>query len=145
MPLMDNEIDANFFRLIHQLSLASNRERRGSRRKPFQVMQRIALPRGPGIPPESEFIDVQCRDLTRQGFSFLLPKRPKFERLVAAFGIPPEVIYVAAQVVRCQDVLVQPADGGQGDGGDAPGDGEGPSPKPMILVGCRFTERLHKA
>ena len=152
MTIRDSEIDADFYNLIHQLAGSAEdgpaAERRGDRRQPFRSAQRIAIRRGPGIPDESQFIEVRCHDLTRRGFSFVLPSQPDFDSLVAAFGTPPEVIYVAARVAHCDDVLVyssglvqRVADRDQHVGHQ---DRHGRTATPVVLVGCRFTERLHK-
>jgi len=144
------DVDANFYRLIHQMVGPQLRdepaERRDGARCPFWGVQRIAPRRGLGFPGDDEFVEVRCYDLTRAGFSFFLPIRPDFDRLVAAFGTPPELIYVAADVSRCNDVLVHPSGQvehihgppDQAAGQDRPSD----TARPMILVFCRFTERL---
>ena len=149
---LENEIDVNFYNLIHQQvgSVVSDRisDRRDKRRQPFAAFQRIAVRRGERVPDESEFVPVRCNDLTRNGFSFFLPTQPDFHSLVAAFGNPSEVIYVAAEVSHYSDVLlyssgvVQPIDDSGADVDDR--DPSGGTATPMVLVGCRFTERLHK-
>lgn len=145
-----SDIDANFYRLIHQMVGPQLRdepaERRDGARRPFGGVQRIAPRRGTYFPADDEFVEVRCYDLTRAGFSFFLPIRPDFDKLVAAFGTPPEVLYVAADVSRCDDVLVYPS--GQvehihGRADRAAGqDARSHTARPMILVFCRFTERL---
>jgi hypothetical protein len=147
-----SQVDAGFFQLIHRLvgpQLRANQpaERRRGMRHPFPARQRIAPRRGTDFPPDREFVEVRCYDLTRAGFSFLLPAEPGFTSLVAAFGNPSETIYVAAEVVRCESVLLY-ASGGVERVVDAPGHGD-PGPEegeatPMVLVACRFTERLEK-
>jgi len=149
-----SEIDANFYRLIHLLVGSQEEEedepaeRRTCWRNPFPTIQRISPRRGSDFPEDSEFFEVQCCDLTRAGFSFLLPRRPNFTSLVAAFGGPAEVIYVAAEVSHCQDVLlhrsgfVEPVH-------DPAGHPRCQAPDqriatPMVQVGCRFTKRLEK-
>lgn len=150
MAALENEIDVNFYNLIHELvgfpGQDDSGERRGAERKPFPSMQRIAQRRGPGIPEASEFIEVKCHDLTRRGFSFLLPSQPNFHAVVAAFGTPPKVIYVAARVSHYHHVLVYPSglvkrmeDRAVQVGSE---DLRSQSATPMVLVGCRFTERL---
>lgn len=145
MAILGKEVDANFFNLIHQtVQRHQDREtdRRESSRQVFESFQRIALPRGAGVPPESEFFDVQCRDLCTAGFSFLFPFEPKFQRIVAAFGAPPNAIYLSAKITHCAEVLVYPSGVAI-----AEGEGEGAAPeeggKPMFLVGCKFIERLY--
>jgi hypothetical protein len=149
---LGSEIDANFYNLVHQLAVASRKasmaDRRSGRRQGFQSVQRIALPRGPGVPDEADFIEVPCHDLTRQGFSFLLPSRPTFEWIVAAFGAAPEVIYVLAKVTRSVDVGVSASGSVETVPGSAGRAAQGvacdPTAKRMVLVGCRFIERLRR-
>lgn len=147
---LNSQIDAGFYNLIHQLS-GSGRwhavsERRDIKRQPFSSVQRIALRRGPDLPDDSEFVEVHCHDLTRQGFSFFLPSRPSFDTLVAAFGSPPEIIYLAARVSHWEDVAIDAA--GRLHYLDRQSDGQrqtllaASGATGMVLVGCRFTERL---
>ena len=152
MTQSGNETDASFFNLVHQMACAAPEnkaaERRSEPRRPFLTSQRIAPRHGQGVPDESEFVDVPCHDLSSRGFSFFLTQRPDFRRLAVAFGAPPKVIYMAAEVSHCEDVLVsssgevRPIRGpaGQIDRGDL----DDPTATPMVLVGCRFRQRLHK-
>ena len=150
MPNFEREIDASFYNLIHQLGgsqpPAGVDERRQQRRQPFRVVQRIAIGRGSEVPAESEFFEVQCHDLTRGGFSFLVPERPAFDRFVAAFGVMPEVIYTATRGARCQDVQVD-ADGRVRESEEISADDDAGfderTARPMVLVGCRLIERLN--
>ncbi|MBN2473262.1 MAG: hypothetical protein JXB62_01540 [Pirellulales bacterium] len=148
MTRTNQEIDANFFNLIHQLvdSPQEDAERRKRTRRSYPAQQWIAVRRGPEIPNDSEFIEVSCYDLTRNGFSFFLPSQPDFNALVAALRTDEEVIYAGAEVVHCDDVLVdswgrvehvvdQALRGGAEDHSSR-------TATPMVLVGCRFTERL---
>lgn len=147
-----NEIDASFYQLIHQLAgpqLSDDPvERRGTARRPFPAFHRIAPHRGPEFPEDGEFIEVLCHDLTRAGFSFFLPGPPDFDSLVAVFGSPPEEICTGAEVLHSDRVLLYPSglvehiDDQTGHSGNPPVAGEVPTP--MVLVGCRFTERLQK-
>ena len=139
------QIDASFYNLIHELVSADKQAVDGRKlpRRSFRVVQRVAPRTGPGIPREAEFFNVRCHDLTRQGFSFLMSARPAFTSLVAAFGIPPELIYVAAQVVHCTDVLVDEAGRVRSDEQrDQAPVAQRQDLRPMVLAGCRFTERL---
>jgi len=147
-----SDIDANFYRLIHQmvgpLLKDEPAERRDGARRPFSAVQRIAPRRGANFPGDDEFVQVRCYDLTRAGFSFFLPIRPDFNELVAAFGTPPQSIYVAAEVSRCDSVLVYPSGEVEylHDQADAAAgrDPHRDTARPMILVVCRFIERLVK-
>ncbi len=148
MALLENEIDANFYNLIHQLSGSLQQDettdRRGNRRQVFQTMHRIALRRGTDMPDESEFFEVRCHDLTGSGFSFFLPSKPTFDFLVAAFGIPPSVIYLDAKVSHCDDVLVHPSGLIERIEHAGRQDANVQAATLMVLVGCRFVRRLIK-
>ncbi len=148
MGSLEAEIDASFYNLVHQLSVAAGREpveRRQQRRSQFVCTQRIALRRGPGTPDESEFIEVKCQDLTQRGFSFLLPSEPLFHFLVVAFGAPPNVIYISARVTHSEQVLVyQSGLIERSPEGGIPTDNPSQPARRMVLVGCEFVERLHR-
>ena len=146
-----SEIDANFYRLIHELvgpQLEDEpAERRRGERHPFPVEQWIAPRDGPAFPSDARFFKVRCHDLNQRGFAFLLPKVPDFDRLVAAFGQPPNLIYLAAEVRHCHRVLVSSSgEMRHVDDQAAQPDTQGPAgdAKPMVLVGCRFSQRLYK-
>jgi len=148
----ENAVDASFYNLIHQIVSSGRggkfRNRRSEERQPYTSTQRIALRRGSGVPDESDFIPVECHDLTRNGFAFFLPNKPDFDSLVAAFGAPPDVIYVSARVARCSDVLldstgrVEYADGRFEE--TSAQDLRGRTATPMVMVGCEFIERLNR-
>ena len=109
MRAFASDSDANFYRLIHELVVrqsATTVNRRSDRRHPFLTVQQIAGWDGRRFPADEEFFDARCHDLTGCGFSFLSPGRPPFEHLVAAFGKPPEQIFIAAEVRHLAQVLV---------------------------------------
>jgi hypothetical protein len=149
MPGSQTQIDADFFNLIHRIvgerKMEEESDRRAHRRQPFTTWQRVAPRTGRRIPDPSEFVEVTCHDLTQSGFSFLVSHRPSFRELVAEFGSPPEVIRVEAEVTRCTDVLVDTDGRVEYLGGiccERPRQRAG---TPMVLVGCRFTQRLQNA
>ncbi len=153
-----SQVNPNLYQLIHELVLANpaEPEKRRRERLPFDERQRVAQCRGSGVPDDSEFREVRCHDLSQGGFSFLFRTRPHFRELVVAFGIPPGVIYVAAEIVHCTPVLLfpsgrvkrlsqsLPSTGTEASAGEAAraeeADEEG---EPYVLVGCRFLERLN--
>jgi len=164
MPHVGSEIDANFYRLIHQM-LETPRDESGPGRRPdarhsHASAQRIARWDGSRFPDADQFVPVRLRDLTRSGFAFLAASEPRFTTLVVEFGIPPHVLYLAAQVVRSVPVICKPSgelarvaesewesegEGERGRGGESAS--SGPSAyegKRMFLVGCRFTRRLRR-
>ena len=154
MAHMQRETDAGIYNLIHEVLESAPPtpprgqpvERRRHRREPFPTIQRVAPRRGARMPDESEFFDVRCHDLTCAGFSFFLPAKPDFDALVVAFAGGSAVIYVSAEIVHCDGVLVGPSGKlerrtesvGEIDDQDP----AGRKGKPMVLVRCRFTERL---
>ncbi len=146
----ENAVDARFYNLVHEIVSAdregSASDRRTDKRQGFSATQWIAPRTGPELPGESEFIAIECRDLSSSGFSFFLPNRPDFDLLVAAFGTPPEVTYLAARVVRCVDVLIDSSGNVEyiknGFEGLVYEEFSDRTTTPMVLVGCRFTERL---
>jgi hypothetical protein len=146
MGSLEAEIDASFYNLVHQLSTVTDgplADRRQSRRSRFVATHRIALQRAPGIPDEDEFIEVQCHDLNRKGFSFLLSGEPDFRFLVVAFGTSPNVIYLSARVTHAEPVLVyQSGLIERISEGDMPSDSSASPAQRMVLVGCMFMERL---
>jgi hypothetical protein len=148
MPSAQSQTDAEFFNLIHRIvgkrKLEEESERRAHPRRPFKTWQRVAPRTGAAIPDPSEFVEVPCHDLTPGGFSFLLSHRPGYRELVAEFGSPPEVIRVAAEVVRCTDVLVDTEGRVESLGGNRYERKGGKTGTPMVLVGCLFTQRLGK-
>jgi len=141
--------DPEFYELVHQigdlLPADETAERRRGQRQPFPSVQRIAPRSGAELPAESEFVDVQCHDLTRGGFSFLLPSQPNFDQLVVILESIHGVIHVAAEVRHTDDVLVDAFGHVQRIGEHAIDAGYGENriqtATPMVLVGCRFTER----
>ncbi len=146
MGLLEVEIDASFYNLVHQLSQAGGGavgDRRRESRSRLVTTHRIAARRAPGIPDEAEFSEVQCHDLNRTGFSFFLPDEPNFQVIVVAFGAPPNAIYLSAKVTHAEPVLAYESglierlceDGTAG--GSKPA-----SARRMVLVGCTFLERL---
>lgn len=146
MNSLEAEIDANFYNLVHQLSMAAGglpAERRHEKRSRFVATQRVAFRGTPGIPDVTEFTEVQCHDLTRGGFSFFLPSEPTLQFLVVALGTPPRVIYVSARVTHTEPVLVY--ESGLMErypDGCVPDQTKSQHVRRMILVGCTFVKRL---
>jgi hypothetical protein len=152
MPSPGSEIDANFYRLIHQMLTTPRNnggtERRSERRQQFRMAQRIAPWSGLQFPSEDEFCPIECRDLTRSGFSFLAAMEPRDSTMVVEFGAPPQVIYVGAQVLHSVPVICYPSGlvaqiTGRNDAASLAAHGHERG-RPMFLVGCRFTRRLQR-
>jgi len=144
-----DELTADFYRFIHHLTRANPRdkgtERRRQRRNAFRVVQRIAPYDADGFPPDAAFLRVRCHDLNRAGFSFLLPRWPRFDHLVAEFGKPPSLIHVVAQVVHAEQVAVYPSGRVVRLSPAAiPGPRTSHTGQPMFLVGCRLVRRIER-
>jgi hypothetical protein len=146
MVQLDPNGDAVLYGLVHQwLALPSKDDvtnRRSESRQPFRSRQRIAPGHDGEIPPPGAFIDVPCHDLTAAGFSFLLPAPPAFQQLIVAFGNPPDYIYFVAEVTQCTRVLWHAS--GEVQRLDSKTDPllSAAAARPMVLVGCRFVQRL---
>ena len=144
-----SRIDPTIHELIHELAQVSYNEPRHRARRPFGVRQWIAQWSGSGIPDASAFLEVRCYNISERGFSFLFPTRPEFQSLVAALGQPPALIYLAAEVVHCTRAVVLPSGTVKrlpaGASGSEPpwNDPADAGARPMVLVGCRFLERLY--
>jgi len=125
MSHLGRSADADLYNLMHEMAkLVPGKEGAERRREPrsdFPSVERIAPMRGSNVPDESEFFEVKCRDLTRNGFSFFLSDRPDFDSLVVALATPPETIYVVAEVTHSNRVQ---------------------SDTPKFAVGCRFVRRM---
>ena len=144
MPSLESEIDAQFYEMIYRLSEVGGAvldERRREPRRPYDVLQRVAPYDGRWFPSPDEFVDVQCHDLTRSGFSFLLPRRPAFKSIVACFQGPDETMYFEAEVVQVSRALIHP-DGEIEAVGDRAPSAIRPGARPALLIGCRFVRRL---
>jgi len=149
MLTTNGQIDANFYNMIHQLAdsvqLDRQEDRRKEPREAYPSTQRIATRRGSDLPDESQFFDVRFYDLTRSGFSFLVPSAPASDSLVAAIGASPNTIYLAAEVTHRTEVLVYSSGLVERAKHSAAIGRHGLNSKdatPMVLVGCRFTEKI---
>lgn len=120
-------------------------ERRGRERNAFEAEQRIAPWESWVVSGEAAFLIVKCCDLSTTGIAFLVPTRPSFQSFVLELGARPNCIFVAAEVVHCADVLVDP------DGSVKPvsdraevDSGNGKQTRRMVRVGARFLNRIER-
>jgi hypothetical protein len=150
MPHVGSEIDANFYQLIHTMLEAPRKEpsaeHRSQKRNAFRTVQRIAPWDGSAFPGDREFVPITCHDLTRSGFSFLSATEPHYNMLVLEFGIRPNLLHIAAQIIHSTPVICHPsgAVARLGAGNRTPHESapDGEDVNEMFLVGCRFTRRL---
>jgi hypothetical protein len=140
------EADPEVRRAIEQLHGSMVKERRRVPRESFPVVQRIAQATDGKIPEHAAFSPVKCHDLSTRGFSFIVKKRPQFKAIVLALAAPPDVIYLAAEVRHCTDVLMHASgrvEALQHQGAEVARESRsGQGAEPVVLVGCEFTERL---
>ncbi len=105
MILAEHAKDAKFYSLVHTVLEAERRrdldERRGGRRHPYRCTQLIAPFVEGRLPDKSQFRQVQCVDLSANGFSYLAAEAPANERLIITLSLDP-FICLLAQVVRCE-------------------------------------------
>ncbi len=96
-------------------------DRRRKQRSPFPHVQLIAPCSSSGLPPTTAFAEMQCHDISEDGFSYLAASMPSSTSLVVVLGTKPPHIYLTARVAhftRC--------DGSAGIN---------------YIVGCQFTSR----
>jgi hypothetical protein len=98
-----------------------NDDRRRAKRFAYPVVQLMAQYDRNGLPARDQFRQVQCRDVSSSGISFLWPRIPDFEYVVIALDTNGPPIHVTARVAS-----VRPAP-------ERPG---------QLLIGCQFTGRL---
>lgn len=65
----------------------------------YEVWQHVAPIMDGQLPAPSEFESVECRDLSREGFSFSAEELPATELLVVAMGSPPDLRFFTARVI----------------------------------------------
>ncbi len=96
--------------------------RRGEARFTFTASQRVAPCAADKLPTLGEFVSVRCYDLSRKGFSYLLPQPPAYEAILAELTLPNQRVYVRARVAHITGMTV---------------DGTF-----VFQVGCEFTDRV---
>ena len=117
----DVELYRSISELIQESRSWNEGERRDEARRPYECRQLLAPFDGRRVPIQSDFSQVQCLDLTSQGFAFLADERPDFPHVIVALGPVPFKFFVAE--IR----HVRAADSGAESG---------------YLVGCQFVRRL---
>ena len=103
-------------------AIALQQNRRANPRHQYPERLLIAFHSSLSIPRRRSFVEVEGCDLSVGGFSFYVSELPTTKLIVVALGREKARIYVQAKIVRYQRI--------ERDG------------KPIIMVGCEFTERL---
>ncbi len=96
---------------------------RSSPRRAYPYRQQVAPFINNVLPTRGEFSEVQFRDISAGGVSFVLDHPPAFDMVVLALGCPPNFHYVSARVVNVAEELHK--------------DGHN------FIVGCCFVGRVH--
>jgi hypothetical protein len=108
MILAEHTKDAKFYSLVHSVLESERRrdldERRGGRRHAYRCLQLIAPAHEARMPDQSEFRQVQCVDLSSNGFAYLATEEPPSDRLIVVLGVEP-FICLLADVVRREEVV----------------------------------------
>jgi hypothetical protein len=118
-------IEAELFQTISELlaeqSALRGDDRREGTRRSYDCIQLLAPYDADVLPKQDDFRQVQCRDLSPSGFSFIAHRQPTTDHVVVALGAVPFKFFVAKIVHsgRSENTL-----------------GED------YLVGCRFVRRL---
>jgi len=100
-------------------------DRRARSRCDYPYYQRIApLHDDDDVPRPSSFQERKCHDISSRGFAFLTGQKPDYDRVVVAFGTPPTVVYLTADVRHA-----------------TPKAGVSPA---QFIVGCRYTGRVSR-
>ena len=95
------------------------KENRATPRYAFGVEQRVAPLTAGETPTLDACLRVRFADISRHGFAFYQETRPHSEELFVVLGLPPDLIYLTAQIVHAELIEIC--------GGLA------------FRVGCRFT------
>ena len=118
-------IEADLFDTISELlaeqNAMNNDERRASERRDYDCIQLLAPYDANCLPLQEDFRQVQCRDLSPKGFSFLSYRQPDTEHVIIALGAVPFKFFVA-KIVH-----------------NSPSENELSN---NYLIGCRFVRRL---
>lgn len=107
------------FKIIPEVG---QRERRASPRRAYPYVQLIAPIIDNQLPDPESFREVMCRDISSGGVSFLSRVKLTHDRYVIAFGTPPLLTYVTAEVVHQTPMMIDN--------------------RPQIVIGCRYTGRI---
>lgn len=99
------------------------RDRRAHDRRPFQCIQLVAPCVEGRMPALDQFREVRCFDICPAGFSFLLPTRPNFDELVAAFGTANSRIYLRSKVKHISPMQYEGRN--------------------VLQIGCEYVGRVH--
>ncbi len=117
--------DVDFYSMVHEVLRSAHADddcRRTQDRQTFACRQWIAPLVEEGAPAASAFQEVECRDISTGGFSYLSDTVPSTEKLSVRLGKAEGWVFLTAGVVHCR--AIDTDDG------------------PAFLVGCKFLGRF---
>ncbi len=86
--------------------------------------QRVAPFINGHFPEPDMFREIDCEDISPAGFTYLLPERPEYDKVLLALGRDRDRAYTTASVQQCRNI-----------GSDA---------APLYRVSCRFTSPVER-
>ena len=119
---MPNPVINDIIEGLSQTVVPDRNGRRAAERFDCLADQAVAPYDGTHLPTSDLFQQVQCRDLSRGGISFLWPHFPEFKRFIIKVAVSNRPMCFDARVVHCQSL------------NDADN---------RVLVGCKFLDRVH--
>jgi hypothetical protein len=102
-------------------SVAESKDRRASRRFAYRGVKAVAPYGGKQFPTSEMFRQVQFRDLSRGGMSFIWPHAFEAEQVVIRMAAPGRTIHLVARVVYSR-----------------------PTNENGFLIGCQFLDTVHR-
>lgn len=119
--LTESDLFETISELLAEQTALGGDERRAGERRNYDCIQLLAPYDADSLPLQEDFRQVQCRDLSPKGFSFLSYRQPETDHVVVALGTVPFKFFVA-KIIH-----------------SSPSENE---LSQNFLVGCRFVRRL---
>lgn len=119
--LTESDLFETISELLAEQNAICDDERRTGQRRSYECVQLLAPYDATLLPLQEDFRQVQCRDLSPKGFSFLSYRQPATDHVVVALGAVPFKFFVA-KIIH-----------------SSPSENESSQ---NYLVGCRFVRRL---
>ncbi|MGQ0635519.1 MAG: GGDEF domain-containing protein [Planctomycetaceae bacterium] len=86
--------------------------------------QRVAPFINGHFPEPGMFREIDCEEISSQGFTYLLPERPDYDKVLLALGREQDRAYTTASVLQCRNI--------------------GSEATPLFRVSCRFTSPVER-
>ncbi len=121
--LTESDLFETISELLAEQNALGSDERRAGERRNYDSVQLLAPYDANLLPLQEDFRQVQCRDLSPKGFSFLSYRQPETDHVVVALGSVPFKFFVA-KIMH-----------------SSPSESE---LNQNFLIGCRFVRRLNE-